>query len=96
MCSIDVLMQNCSSHAVGTVGPQAVFRVDLARDDPDVKVVPGALAPAWALAQGAGVDQLLLDWVVCVLPDAKQSARLLALTPQLLQNRIKTFSYICN
>ena len=89
MCSIDVLMQNCSSHAVGTVCPQAVFGIDLARDDPDVQVVPGALAPAWALAQGAGVDQLLLDWVVSVLPDAEQSARLLALTPQLLQKQNK-------
>lgn len=46
--------------AIGGIGADEVFSVDLARHDSDVRVSPWALVSVRALAQGVGVDLLHL------------------------------------
>jgi len=60
-----------SSDAVSAVRSDAVLRVDLAGYDPYIEVVSGALVAVRTLTQRAGVNHLLLDWVVGVLPHAE-------------------------
>jgi hypothetical protein len=72
-----------ASHAVAAVGAHAVLGVHLARDDTDVEVVLGALAPVRALAQRACAD-LVGGRPVRVFPDTEQPARLLALATKFL------------
>lgn len=72
-------------HAVAAVRPDDVIRINLPRNDSDVKMVFGAFPPVWTLAKGAGAD-LISCGTFRVLPDTEESARLLALASNFLEN----------